>query len=57
MPEAQSDVVYTVDIRRHETTFRANTSKGQEFLGGVDLTMSNEEEDARAAGLTVKLFF
>jgi predicted ABC-type ATPase len=62
VPEAHSDVVYTVDIRRHETTFRANTSKGQEFLGGVDLTMSNEEahtfiQDARAAGLTVKLFF
>jgi hypothetical protein len=27
MPEAQSDIDYTVDIRRHETTFRANTAK------------------------------
>jgi hypothetical protein len=62
MPEAQSDIDYTVDIGRHETTFRANTAKGEEFLGGVDLTMSNEEahtfiQDARAAGLTVKSFF
>jgi hypothetical protein len=62
MPEAQNDIDYTVDIRRHETTFRANTAKGEEFLGGVDLTMSNEEahtfiQDARAAGLTVKSFF
>jgi hypothetical protein len=62
MPEAQSDIDYTVDIGRHETTFRANTPKGEEFLGGVDLTMSNEEahtfiQDARTAGLTVKSFF
>jgi hypothetical protein len=62
MPEAQSDIDYTVDIGRHETTFRANTAKGEEFLGGVELTMSNEEahkfmQDARAAGLTVKSFF
>jgi len=62
MPEAQSDIDYTVDIHRHETTFRANTARGEEFLGGVDLTMSNEEahtfiQDARAAGLTVKSFF
>jgi hypothetical protein len=57
-----NDIDYTVDIGRHETTFRANTPKGEEFLGGVDLTMSNEEahsfiQDARAAGLTVKSFF
>lgn len=62
MPEAQSDIDYTVDLGRHETTFRANTAKGEEFLGGVDLTMSNEEahtfiQDARASGLTVKSFF
>ena len=42
--------------------FRANTPKGEEFLGGVDLTMSNEDahtfiQDARAAGLMVKSFF
>ena len=42
--------------------FRANTPKGEEFLGGVDLTMSNEDahtfiQDARAAGLTVKSVF
>jgi hypothetical protein len=62
MPEAPSDIDYTVDIGRHETTFRANTPRGEKFLGGVDLTMSNEEahtfiQDARAAGLTVKSFF
>ena len=57
-----SDIDYTVDIGRHETMFRANTPKGEEFLGGVELTMSNEEahtfiQDARAAGLTVKSVF
>ena len=62
MPEAPSDIDYTVHIGRHETTFRANTPKGEKFLGGVDLTMSNEEahtfiQDARAAGLTVKSVF
>ncbi|WP_210180959.1 hypothetical protein, partial [Bradyrhizobium valentinum] len=62
MPEAPSDIDYTVDIGRHETMFRANTPKGEEFLGGGELTMSNEEahtfiQDARAAGLTVKSFF
>jgi hypothetical protein len=46
----------------NETMFRANTPKGEEFLGGVELTMSNEEahtfiQDARAAGLTVKSVF
>ena len=61
MPEAQSDIDYTVDIGRHEMTFRANTPKGEEFLGGVDLTMSNEEahtfrQHARAARLTVNRF-
>ena len=40
MPEAPSDIDYTVHIGRQETTFRANTPKGEEFLGGVDLTMS-----------------
>ena len=59
MPEAPSDIV---DVGRHETMFRANTPKGEEFLGGADLTMSNEEahrliQDARATGLTVKSFF
>ena len=39
MPESQSDIDYTVDIGRHETTFRANTPKGEEYLGGVELTM------------------
>jgi len=62
MPEAPSDIDYTVGIGRHETMFRANTSKGEEFLGGFELIMSNEEahtfiQDARAAGLTVKSFF
>ena len=62
MPDAPSDIDYTVDVGRHETMFRANTPKGEEFLGGVALTMSNEEahtfiQDARAAGLTVKSFF
>ena len=62
MPEAPSDIDYTVDVGRHETMFRANTPKGEEFLGGADLTMSNEEahtfiQDARAAGVTVKSFF
>jgi hypothetical protein len=61
MPEAPSDIDYTVDVGRHETMFRANTPKGEEFLGGIDLTMSNEEahtfiQDARAAGLTVRSF-
>jgi hypothetical protein len=42
MPEAPSDIDYTVDMGRHETMFRANTPKGEEFLGGGDLTMSNE---------------
>jgi hypothetical protein len=63
MPETPSDIDYdyTVDIGRHETMFRANTPKGEKFLGGIDLTMSNEEahtfiQDARA-GLTVKSFF
>jgi hypothetical protein len=62
MPDAPSDIDYTVDIGRHETMFRANTPKGEEFLGGVDLLMSNEEahkfiQDACAAGVTVKSFF
>ena len=62
MPEAPSDIDYTVDIGRHETMFRAKTLKGEKFLGGVDLIMSSEEahtfiQDARAAGLTVKSFF
>jgi hypothetical protein len=62
MPEAPSDIDYRVDPGRHETTFRANTPKGEEFLGGADLIMSNDEahtfiQDARAAGLTVKSFF
>ena len=62
MPEARSDIDYTVDVSRHETMFRANTPKGEEFLGGADLIMSNEEahtfiQDARATGLTVKSFF
>ena len=43
MPEAPSDIDYTVDIGRHETMFRANTPKGEEFLGSFDLTMSNEK--------------
>jgi len=62
MPEATSDIDYTDDVGRHETMFRANTPEGEEFLGGVDLTMSNEEahtfiQDARKAGLTVRSFF
>ena len=62
MPEAQSDIHYTVHVGHGETTFRAKTPRGEEFLGGIDLTMSNEEahtfiQDARAAGLTVKSFF
>jgi len=62
MPEAQSDIDYTVHVGHGETTFRAKTPRGEEFLGGIDLTISNEEahtfiQDARAAGLTVKSFF
>ena len=62
MPEAQSDIDYTVHVGHGETTFRAKTPRGEEFLGGIDLTMSNEEahtfiQDARAAGLAVKSFF
>jgi hypothetical protein len=62
MPEAQSDIDYTVHVGHGETTFRAKTPRGEEFLGGIDLTMSNEEahtfiQDARAAGLTIKSFF
>ena len=62
MPEAQSDIDYTVHVGHGETTFRAKTPRGEEFLGGIDLTMSNEDahtfiQDARAAGLTVKSFF
>jgi hypothetical protein len=62
MPEAQSDIDYTVHVGHGETTFRAKTPRGEEFLGGIDLTMSNEEahtfiQDARAAGLTVKSFY
>ena len=62
MPEAPSDIDYTVHVGHGETTFRAKTPRGEEFLGGIDLTMSNEEahtfiQDARAAGLTVKSFF
>jgi hypothetical protein len=30
MPEAQSDIDYTLDIGRHETTFRANRAKGED---------------------------
>jgi hypothetical protein len=41
MPEAPSDIDYMVDVGRHETVFRANTPKREEFLGGADLTMSN----------------
>ena len=48
MPEAPSDIDYTVDIGRHETMFRANTPKGDEFLRGVDLITSNEEAHASA---------
>jgi len=43
MPEAQSDIDYTVHVGHGETTFRAKTPRGEEFLGGIDLTMSNEE--------------
>jgi hypothetical protein len=62
MPEAQSDIDYTVHVGHGETSFRAKTPRGEEFLGGIDLTMSNEEahtfiQDARAAGLTVRSFF
>ena len=39
MPEAPNDIDYTVDVGRHETMFRANTPKGEEFLGGADLTI------------------
>jgi hypothetical protein len=43
VPEAPNDIDYTVDMGRHETMFCANTPKGEEFLGGADLTMSNVE--------------
>jgi len=62
MPEAPSDIDYTVDPGKHETTFRASTPKGEEFLGGADLITPNDEahkliQEARAAGLTVKACF
>ena len=62
MPDAQSDIEHKVDIGSRETTFRASTRKGEEFFGGVGLTMSNAEahtfiQDARAAGVTVKSHF
>ena len=38
MPEAQSDIDYTVHVGHGETTFRAKTPRGEEFLGGIDLT-------------------
>ena len=61
-PKHQTTLIIRLMWGRHETMFRANTPKGEEFLGGADLTMSNEEahpfiQDARAAGLTVKSFF
>ena len=62
MPEPHGDIDYTVHVNQGETTFRANTPQGEEFLGGPELTLSNEEahtfiQDARAKGLTVKPFF
>ncbi|WP_456636245.1 hypothetical protein [Bradyrhizobium sp. USDA 10063] len=62
MPETPTDIGYTVDVGGHETVFRANTLNGEEFLGGDDLKMSNEEahtfiQNARAAGLTVRSSF
>src|SRR5258705_10425898 len=50
MPEAPSDIDYTVDIGRHETMFRAKTPKGEKFLGGVDLIMSSEEAHTNSPG-------
>lgn len=62
MPEIQSDIDYTVNIHRGETTFRANTSKGEKFLGGPELILTSEEahdfiQEARTTGLTVKSVF
>lgn len=62
MPEIQSDIDYTVNIHRGETSFRANTSKGEKFLGGPELTLTSEEahdfiQEARTTGLTVKSVF
>jgi len=35
MPESTSDIDYTVDIGRHETTFRCeHNPKERKFLGG-----------------------
>ena len=41
MPEAPSDIDYTVDVGRHESV--RTHPNGEEFLGGTDLTMPNEE--------------
>jgi hypothetical protein len=61
MPELKGDIDYTVDADAGETTLRANTPKGEEFLDGPELTMPNEEakafiEEAREVGLEVKSF-
>lgn len=33
MPEPHGDIDYTVHVNQGETTFRANTPQGEEFLG------------------------
>ena len=37
MPEAPNDIDYTVDVGRHETMFRANTPKGENFSAALTL--------------------
>jgi hypothetical protein len=59
MPGLQGDIDYSLNIDNGETTFRANTPKGQEFLGDPERTVSSADAltligDARAAGLTVR---
>jgi hypothetical protein len=60
MPDSKDDLVYTMTA--HQAVFRANTPKGQDFLKGLERTVSDIEaetliEEARKAGLEVKPFF
>jgi hypothetical protein len=56
----KDDIVYT--MTGNQAVFRANTPKGQNFLKGLERTVSDIEaemliEEARKAGLEVKSFF
>ncbi len=60
MPEAPSDIDYTVDIGRHETMFRAKTPKGEKSNASVidiaaDLGRTVKAVRARAHRLRIAL--